>query len=826
MWRWVTVLALAGMFNAGITLPSSVVVAQETPVPALAQGESVIIRGRLDENSRRFDDGNLYDIYEFWGDAGDLIEINLENTNFEATLILLDIKSEELLAQSTGTSLSIRSSLLHFGNYAIFVIGRDGLEIEEYELRWQGSSFSREQSDLLSEAYSLNQEASNLYESGQPLAAEDLLLDSLNIFRELLGEQHISTALIINNLAETYRSQGRYWEAEPLFLSSLQIFQDLLGNHHLLVARNLNNLAVIYRNQGRYSEAEDFLLEAISIFQNHLPEYTFDFVISLSNLAEVLQSTERYQDAASLYAEALTYLAEQNIDDQSFSIATTILNNLAEVYSSQGRYQDAIRLHENSLNDMRRRGHENHLDIAVALSNLGSLYHIVGDYDKSADFLLESLEVKRKYLGEYHPSVAASFSDLILLSLSQNDVANVVFYWSEFLGIQEQNLTFNLAVLSDAQRYSYVSTISGTVEGIISTHLQARLDSPEIPQLALTTLLRRKGRVLDAGIESLQTLRQNLDSMDQALLDDFVSVRQQLATLTFQRPETLPLDQYRARLAELEAEANQLEAQLARRSATFRAETTPVGIDAVATQLPADSVLVEYGRYRPFDAQADPANRFGSPRYAAYLLFPDGRMEGMDLGDATEIDIAVLSLSDGLTNVQAVEEIQSRAQTLDALVMAPLRDQLEGVEHLLISPDGALNQIPFEVLRSASGQYLIETFEISYLTSGRDLLKLDLIPPSPTPAVILAAPNYGEIVAAAPDDNSQRSVDLASLTVNPLQYAFREGRALSALLPDADFLTGRSATETALKQVSSPRLLHIATHGLFLEDAPPSSGKQ
>jgi len=154
MWRWVTVLALAGMFNAGITLPSSVVVAQETPVPALAQGESVIIRGRLDENSRRFDDGNLYDIYEFWGDAGDLIEINLENTNFEATLILLDIKSEELLAQSTGTSLSIRSSLLHFGNYAIFVIGRDGLEIEEYELRWQGSSFSREQSDLLSEAYS------------------------------------------------------------------------------------------------------------------------------------------------------------------------------------------------------------------------------------------------------------------------------------------------------------------------------------------------------------------------------------------------------------------------------------------------------------------------------------------------------------------------------------------------------------------------------------------------------------------------------------------------------------------------------------------------
>jgi CHAT domain-containing protein len=105
-----------------------------------------------------------------------------------------------------------------------------------------------------------------------------------------------------------------------------------------------------------------------------------------------------------------------------------------------------------------------------------------------------------------------------------------------------------------------------------------------------------------------------------------------------------------------------------------------------------------------------------------------------------------------------------------------------------------------------------------YLNSGRDLLKLDLIAPSANPAVILAAPNYGEITAAS-SSAGNRSVDSASLTVGPLEFAFREGRALSQRLPEAAFLTGRAATESALKQVRSPRLLHIATHGIFLADA-------
>jgi hypothetical protein len=46
-------------------------------------------------------------------------------------------------------------------------------------------------------------------------------------------------------------------------------------------------------------------------------------------------------------------------------------------------------------------------------------------------------------------------------------------------------------------------------------------------------VLRRKGRILEAGVNSRQRLRQNLAPADQGLLDDLTAAQQQLATLLF-----------------------------------------------------------------------------------------------------------------------------------------------------------------------------------------------------------------------------------------------------------------------------------------------------
>jgi tetratricopeptide (TPR) repeat protein len=53
-------------------------------------------------------------------------------------------------------------------------------------------------------------------------------------------------------------------------LQSLDIWKCQLGNDHPHVATNLNNLALLYESQGKYSEAENLAKQALVICQNRL----------------------------------------------------------------------------------------------------------------------------------------------------------------------------------------------------------------------------------------------------------------------------------------------------------------------------------------------------------------------------------------------------------------------------------------------------------------------------------------------------------------------------------------------------------------------------
>ena len=59
-----------------------------------------------------------------------------------------------------------------------------------------------------------------------------------------------------------YKDQGRYGEAEPILLETLEIRKRVLGEEHPSTLGSMNNLANLYRRQGRYDEAEALYLES------------------------------------------------------------------------------------------------------------------------------------------------------------------------------------------------------------------------------------------------------------------------------------------------------------------------------------------------------------------------------------------------------------------------------------------------------------------------------------------------------------------------------------------------------------------------------------
>jgi CHAT domain-containing protein len=157
--------------------------------------------------------------------------------------------------------------------------------------------------------------------------------------------------------------------------------------------------------------------------------------------------------------------------------------------------------------------------------------------------------------------------------------------------------------------------------------------------------------------------------------------------------------------------------------------------------------------------------------------------------------------------------------------MEPVRTLLGGTVDVFLSPDGELNLVPFGALADENGEYLVKKYRFTYLSSGRDLLRLASRTSPRERATIIAAPDYGDAnrdfaATLGKSERGQRSADMGSISFLPLPGTLAEARRISRIIGDARLLTGAQATEGALKSVRAPRLLHLATHGFFLADLP------
>jgi CHAT domain-containing protein len=159
--------------------------------------------------------------------------------------------------------------------------------------------------------------------------------------------------------------------------------------------------------------------------------------------------------------------------------------------------------------------------------------------------------------------------------------------------------------------------------------------------------------------------------------------------------------------------------------------------------------------------------------------------------------------------------------------MQPIRRLLGSTRRILLSPDSVLNLVPFGALVDEDGHYLLERYAFTYLATGRDLLRRPTGAPSRQAPVVVAAPDYDAANTAAAaihkSDGDEPAAELLEVRFRPLQFAAREGRAIARKLPEATLLEGALATETAVKALAGPRLLHIATHGFFLACQPSST---
>ncbi|WP_299485224.1 tetratricopeptide repeat protein [Acaryochloris sp. IP29b_bin.137] len=584
-----------------------------------------------------------------------------------------------------------------------------------------------------------------LYESqGRYSESEPLYKESLSIRRKSLPPSHPAIATALNNLAGLYESQGRYSESEPLYKESLSIKRKSLPPSHPSIAVSLNNLATLYRVQGRYSESEPLYKESLSVKRKSLPPSHPSIATALNNLASLYESQGRYSESEPLYKESLS-IRRKSLPPSHPDIAQS-LNNLAEFYRARGRYAESEPLYKESLSILRKSLPPSHPHIAVSLTNLASLYESQGRYSDAELLDKESLSIRRKLLPPSHPHIAQSLNNLAILYWSRQSISPALLTLQQGLEVEENNLAKNLDFGNEQQKRRYLSLFSGSVDWSISLHQQLAPDDLQAQQLALTTILRRKGRLLDVQGQSRRRLRQNLTPALQTKLDQLNQLQASLSGLTNQGLRTNnPADQdkYVQDRQNLIQQIDQLENDLSRASAELRREFNPVTIPQVQAQLPAQSVLLEFMVYTPFDPKAPRKEQWGAARYIVYVLTPQGQIHAQDLGPAADLDPIIESFRKDVADVSlSPAEVQTSAQKLYSQLLKPIQPYLQSAEHLLIAPDGPLNLIPFEALVDSQNQYLVQTHQLTYFSSGRDLLRLSDPIPETQEVLVMANPDY------------------------------------------------------------------------------------
>ena len=645
--------------------------------------------------------------------------------------------------------------------------------------------------------------------TGAYAKAEPLCVRALEIYEKALGPAHPSTAYALGNLASLYSSTGAYAKAEPLYLRSLEIREKVLGPTHPDTVTSLNNLASLYSSTGAYAKAEPLHVRALEILEKVLGPTHPNTASLLGNLAFVYENTGAYAKAKPLYVRALEI--NEKVLGPTHPDTARALSNLAKLYRSTGAYAKAEPLHVRALEIREKVLGPTHPDTAASLNNLAALYQATGVYAKAEPLYVRALEILEKVLGPTHPNTASLLGNLAVLNQMLGEPVKARSFAARCVTVTHQNLQ-EILQLDESRRLAWQKQ---NLNFDVLTLLK--------PEQVALWVMRWKGAVLDSTVED-QAAANRIDQAGASkAMGELRELRQSLAA-TSQRgkeaePERMVLSQ----------KISALERSLAGNSVALgrvRAGTNQV-LDQAATALPKDAVSVDFFRFTPVSKGEAKAH------YGAVILNSAGDVAWADLGEAQAINQAVSSFRTALTS-SSTSAFESASKSLYEILWKPVQKVIpEGTKGLFICPDGDLNFVPFAALSDSEGKFLSERYAIAFIGSVRDLFREPLKATGEKTMAIFANPVFSNKGSGAKLEQlaANRAIsmrEMGNIRLSQLAGAELEGRNVSKIAKDSGWksalLTGAEATEPALMSLHSPGVLHLATHGFFLDGKSGNAG--
>ncbi|MEO9870989.1 CHAT domain-containing protein [Ekhidna sp.] len=611
------------------------------------------------------------------------------------------------------------------------------------------------------------------------------------------GKDEIQYFRAIDRLSALKIEQGEYSDSENYLLHNLEKKSDNYKDDKVVMLETLNGLSILYYRLNDLKTANNYMDQALNVAGDIRTIRPY----MINNLGTIYKRQGEIEKAEECFKESsegfLNLFGSMNPDYASS------LSNLASVYKDKGELGKALDLYMKVLDMDKVIYGTEHANYATSLNNVALLYLQFGNYSLAGKLLVDAKRIRAKTLGNYHPLYIKTVNDLGLYYMIIKDYQSAMESFDHALSAEIKHMQDIFPVLTDNQRKLYFDETRYNIERFCSLAFTDENIGSEYAENALNHFLNTRG-ILFYASEKMRKLIQN--SGDDRIKKDYNTWREkkyglaQAYLLTEEDRRNKGLS-----ITLLEDECARLEKDLSRKFKVFadQEKTTYHHWAEISNSLEDSTAMVDIIQYRDYkvavvDAKIDQAFEDES-HYVAFVIKRDSVL--------APVKLAAIDFTKGFATYRNALKYGVKDKLSYGIFWEPIDRQLSDINKLYISPDGIYHKLnPVVFYNANANEYMSDKYDVINITSGKDLLyrnQRDLV----TDAKIFGNPDFSQI---------------EGYNLKQLPGAEREASDISEILDvrrwktDTYYFT--DATEDQIKSFSNPGIIHIATHGYFIED--------
>lgn len=659
---------------------------------------------------------------------------------------------------------------------------------------------------------------------------------SLEIRKLILGEKHLDYIASLNNIAILHKSMGNYTLALPLYNNVLELRKEILGEKHPDYANSLNNLAIVYHEMGNYTTSVPLFIQALDVMKMSVGDKHILYNRILFNLSRLYTDMDSFSLAFPLLKESVLNI-KQIMGEDSPQYANS-LNSLATLYLLTNNYHQALLLYTKSLGIFEKNYGQVSPDYTNVVTNLATIHTDIGQYDKSLELYKQALKLNKDLYGSKHYRYYDVLKNWSVHNWVTDEKDLAVETQSQVKKWAVEQTEIQFPILTEQQKEFYFNEK-------LKKHLNIyHAFAIEIPNHDTKdfydTQLATKGILVQTALKMKSRI---LNSRDSTLIDLYrIWTEQKKAIIKAGEMSLEVRNEKGINLDSLLKLNETIEQQLSKKSEAFKnlAEKEETKWFDIRNKLKKGEAAIEVVRINKFGVPrivTDTSDVAKAPNFPKYPI--------NDLTDTVQYAALIIRKNSKepelvlLKNGNDLESQFSIYQKNAILYMQeddlsynefwkPIAQKLKGIKKVYFSPDGVYNQISINTLQNPeTKEYVLDEIELHLVTNTKDILAFGKSENKNLKAELLGYPIY-DLQTQNANESRKRELEADTTRtfanfqkVSLLPGTKEEIKKINQILSNQKYKIGllldKSATEENIKKVRNPKILHLSTHGFFID---------